>query len=351
MLQSERQQAAALLPAARSARQLPFYVEPLAEEALLSWLLRLATSLGVSLRVLTQEAFGIKDRPGDSPWWRRPNPWFLQRISHKTGLGIERLNRMTFRSWMSEYREDEDCERFGGRHYAPSAPESRALRLAVCSQCLAEDREPYLRLWWMIGWAAVCPRHRTILTDRCSWCRNKVRTPRSSGLIEFAPGLCASCGQSLEDDICWLANPAAVQMQDLLLSAKRYGSVEFDGIGRLSWSEILALLDYTIGAYWKDLSDEEQEQVRAEHAMSHLAPSIVDSAYGRRYGSLLLITWFLEGWPEGDGPKVARRLLELGLKEKKDRSYRHLGISWGNPDRLHPLAIRPDDRARLRGLL
>jgi hypothetical protein len=35
------------------------------------------------------------DRAGHAHWWCRPNPWLLQRISNKTGVGIERLRRMT----------------------------------------------------------------------------------------------------------------------------------------------------------------------------------------------------------------------------------------------------------------
>ena len=56
----------ALRPAPRPARRppLPLYVEPAAEEALISWLLRLATRLGVSFHVLASEAFGIDDRSG-----------------------------------------------------------------------------------------------------------------------------------------------------------------------------------------------------------------------------------------------------------------------------------------------
>jgi hypothetical protein len=45
---------------------LPLYVGPAAEEALLSWLLRLATRLRVSFHVLARQAFGIDDRTGQN---------------------------------------------------------------------------------------------------------------------------------------------------------------------------------------------------------------------------------------------------------------------------------------------
>jgi hypothetical protein len=44
--------------------QLPLYVEPAPGEALLSWLLRLANRLQVSLHTLASYSFGIEDRPG-----------------------------------------------------------------------------------------------------------------------------------------------------------------------------------------------------------------------------------------------------------------------------------------------
>src|SRR6185437_14908764 len=79
-------------PAARPAKRppLPLYVEPAAEEALLSWLLRLATRLGVPFHVLAREAFGIDDRSGHTLWWHRPHPWTLARIAERTGVSVAR---------------------------------------------------------------------------------------------------------------------------------------------------------------------------------------------------------------------------------------------------------------------
>jgi hypothetical protein len=76
---------------------LPIYVQPAcAEEALLSWLLRLATRFKMSLHALVSETFGIEDRAGVSRWWCRPDPWLLARISQRTGLHIAHVRRMTF---------------------------------------------------------------------------------------------------------------------------------------------------------------------------------------------------------------------------------------------------------------
>src|SRR5690348_16930587 len=77
------------LPARPVSRpQFPLYVEPAAGEALLSWLLRLATRLGVSFRTLSAAGFGIDDYAVAPQWSRRPHPWLLMRISQRTGLSV-----------------------------------------------------------------------------------------------------------------------------------------------------------------------------------------------------------------------------------------------------------------------
>jgi hypothetical protein len=86
-------------------------------------------------------------------------------------------------------------------------------------------------------------------------------------------------------------------MQAALIAGKRDGVMELDGIGRLSWVEMLVLIDLIIRAFWTDLSHDEQEHIRSQHQESDLAPSLADRSYDSRYGSLQFLTWLLEGWP------------------------------------------------------
>jgi hypothetical protein len=332
-------------------RELPLYVDPLPDEALLSWLLRLARRLNLSMHVLAHEAFGIDDHGGQTHWWSRPNPWLLKRISDRTGVGIERLRRMTLAKWMPVYREDEDSHRFAGPRFVSIAPDYRLRRHAVCAECLEEDAEPYLRLWWMIGWVAVCPRHTTILVTRCAWCRGQVRVARLSGSIPFAPLNCTSCGETLQDGVCWLAHPSVIQLQGMLLEGKRHSATAFPGIGRLSWPETIALIDFLLGAYWRVLDYDEQESIRTQHEESDLAPSLADRAYDTRYGSLQFLAWLLDGWPHSAGARTARHLLARGLDQPANRIFRHLGTDWTKPRSPEANEIDPDIRGRLRELL
>src|SRR5258708_38166608 len=76
-------------------RPLPFYLEPAHDEALFSWLMRLATRLGVSMHALASCSFGIDDRYGHTRWWGRPHPWLLIRISERPDVGVALLRPMT----------------------------------------------------------------------------------------------------------------------------------------------------------------------------------------------------------------------------------------------------------------
>jgi hypothetical protein len=44
----------------------------------------------------------------------------------------------------------------------------------ACPKCLAAS-EGVWSVWWKLGWAAVCPAHRTLLVDLCPRCRVSVR--------------------------------------------------------------------------------------------------------------------------------------------------------------------------------
>jgi hypothetical protein len=332
-------------------RELPLYVDPLPKEALLSWLLRLARRLNVSMHVLAHEAFGVDGRVGHSQWWCRPNPWLLKRISERTGVGIETVRRMTLAKWEPAYREDEDSHRFAGLRFVAIAPGYRVRRHAVCAECLQEDAEPFLRLWWMIGWVAACPRHGTILVARCAWCRGQVRVAGLSAAIPFAPRECASCGKSLQDGVCWLAHRSVLRLQGMLLEGKRHGATTFPGIGRLSWPETITLIDTLLGAYWRVLDCDEQAAIRTLHEESDLAPSVADRAYDTRYGSLQFLAWLLEGWPHSTGARTARSLLARGIEQPANRIFRHVRVDWTKPRTPEGDEIEPGIRGRLRELL
>jgi hypothetical protein len=231
--------------------QLPFYVQPEPDEALLSWLLRLAARLNISAHALAYGAFDVRDGAGHSQWWRRPHPWLLTHISQTSGVDVDRLREMTFANWAAVYRDDEASERFSGRHFqARPTRRRRTGRLAVCAQCLDEDTEPYLRLSWMIGWIAVCPRHARTLITHCPGCARRLRIPMLASLCRFSASRCQRCSTSLIAGQSAPAHPWVMHLQSALLAAKRHGMTELKGIGRISWPELVAFLDTLLGILW-----------------------------------------------------------------------------------------------------
>ena len=181
-----------LQPVPSSKRCLPIFIKPASDEAMLSWLLRLATRLRVSVYAIARQTFGIDDPRGRTQWWSRPDRETVMRISERTGLTVDQIREMTQHHWQPVYRDDEANIRFSGRRFETNPFGGHLLRLVFCGRCLESDKEPYLRLSWMLGWFAVCPYHHLILIARCPKCRARVRHASLRLATSFTPHLCES---------------------------------------------------------------------------------------------------------------------------------------------------------------
>lgn len=330
---------------------LPLYVQPAPEEALLSWLLRLATRLGVSFHVLARQAFGVDDRSGHTRWWDRPHPWTLARISERTGVSVAQLRSMTFAGFEPAYRDDEAPARFAGRRYDSRGREQRAYRFAACGHCLAQDAKRYLRTSWLLGWAAVCPHHGTILIERCRTCGASLRAAPFTISVSFSPGTCVRCGSELFDGRVRAAHPAAVRMQTALLRGKQVGVTELEGLGQFTWKEIVAFIDVLVGMVWTDLTLAEQEEIFLSYTSDPLTrPRAEDAAYDCRHASLQFVAWLIEGWPSSTGARVGQNLLVRWLTADRNRLCRHLRPPSADPWTAGADNFEPPIRERLRVL-
>ena len=327
---------------------LPSFVKPLPDEALLSWLLRLATHLDLSMDELAQDGFGVVDYSAHSNWWRRPRLEVLERIHVRTGLEMLSLRRMTLVGW-SVYRKDEATERFGQHVYESLAPHRRLQRWAVCRQCLATDPVPYLRQSWMIGWLGVCPIHGTILIDRCAACDAKPFAAPFGSKVPFTPLTCRRCGATLEG-FDRLARPSVARFQAALLQGKRTGHLELAGIGRLSWREMVALADVVLGVLWTVLTGDELKAVWATYWEEFEWEPPESRIRVERYGSLETLVWFLEGWPRSPGSAVATELFARWLTGRRNRISRHVPGTRADPWESGRAEFNPRIRERIRTL-
>lgn len=332
---------------------LPLYVEPLPDEALLSWLLRLATRLRVSLHTLASQSFGVDDRSGHTQWWRRPRPWMLARISERTGLSAARLRQMTFEGFEPVYRDDEAPARFAGRLYDTVPPQWRAHRFAICGPCLQGDAKPYLRTPWLIGWMAVCSHHGTVLIERCGACHAGLRVGRFARVSTFSPTMCTRCAKNVLEDGCVPAHPSVTRLQAALWRGKCEGVTEFDGLGQLTWTEMVALADVLLGMVWTDLTLGEQQQIFRAYVSDVLNEPSASAgiyAYADRHGSLRFLAWLIEGWPESPGAKVSQGLLRRWATAERNRLCRHLRPPGADPWSAGSTNFEPSIRERLRVL-
>ncbi len=275
--------------------RLPCHITPAEDEALVSWIAHISAALGQSPLLFGRSAFGI-DAAADPEWWRRPSNATLSRISARTGLDPVRVRDMTFLGWATA-RGDEDAERFGSRRWtAPTSSHLRGRRVDICRQCAAEDRRPYLRRFWMMGWAGACPRHRTILTGQCPTCRHPIRLnslKASSPTVLFT---CRRCGAHLMGDTGQPAHALALSLQDMLATGKRTGVVDLPSIGRIDWETLMATTDMLLGMIWTNVAAEQRERLfnRIARDISLGAADRVALSLASNYGGLLMLGWLLE---------------------------------------------------------
>jgi hypothetical protein len=330
--------------------QLPLYVEPLPDEALLSWLLRLATRLRVSIHALSSYSFGVDDRGGHTRWWLRPHPWLLAKISERTGVAVTRLRKMTLSGTQPVYRDDEASGRFCGRRYEVLPPDRRMFRFAVCGACIEEDERPYLRSSWLIGWTGVCTTHNVQLIERCEHCKAGLRVDRWATVAVFAPGRCIRCGEEIRVFAEVPADPSASALQQMMLSGKCDGYMEIPGLPKLMWRDFVALADILISGVWKWTTTDEHTQI-----IDLYTESLGDDPHGRnvhgsRHDSLRFLGWLLSGWPHGVGPQVAREMLRRWLFGEREFASFHLSSEWAGKGGTETYAIGPEVRTRIQEL-
>jgi transposase len=305
------------LPAAGD--PLPVHIAPAPDEALMSWLCRLAVAVGLSPSAFTRHAFGI-DSQVHPEWWRRPTEGQLTAISAGSGLSRNQLCGMTLESWATA-RNDERDERFSAWRVAKPGYRMKGGRyLAVCPRCLAGDDKPYLRTEWMIGWLAICPRHDIVLERKCPSCHRMLRQQELNGSRLADPCQCHRCSASLAEGNGSTAL-AGIGLQRTMLALKRAGLGHVPGLGMVEWGMFSALTDLVLRAVWTAEPVRARERLFTQVVLDlGLAPAErFRIGWRGNYGALVLMAWMLEGWPDRLGqaldllnaPTVDELLAEL----------------------------------------
>jgi hypothetical protein len=274
---------------------LPRLVEPIEGEALPAWLHRFAEPLDLPPGVLMFDEVDAK-RLANPSWWRQPPLALLERLAARSGVPLCTLQSMTFSTWNVDPATDDVTGRFARqRMHKLERLSIPARRHGVCPRCIAGDEVPFVRKEWTLGWVAVCETHALVLNISCSQCRSAFILPplRSPG-YGWLTGKRCRCGAIIGDEPVIVAHSLAVRFQSALHTGRATGSFEWPGLGSLSWTTAVALIDLILGIAWIGSRPELRRLcfARLEYELG------LTSRFGSRgYDGLLIAAWVLDQWP------------------------------------------------------
>lgn len=159
----------------------PIHPQPLPDELLSSWMVRLARGNGYKIHGFYTQFFGL-----DRQIWNRDIDhlaprWLISGLSERTGIPESRIEQMALRSletYAFERLNDAGTTRWlmaiGVFHRT-----RRAFGQQFCPICLSEDAEPYLRRSWRLALTTICEQHGVVLQDRCNACGRPVAPHRA----------------------------------------------------------------------------------------------------------------------------------------------------------------------------
>ena len=283
----------------------PLRPSPQKDESLASWFARLSLANGLRPTELLPVVV-----PGIHPSRRDIDRFacstLIDALSTNTGVPQATLETMHFGHWHGRLY-NVDHGRGVLQWFLPLQPnESRRLYgQQFCPHCLADDKRPYLRLDWRLSFVSACPRHRTVLIDRCPNCRAPLR---AMGLpLGGALHICGTCGTNLTQG----KNEREDRASRPLLNAQKalldlagkesahlgdYGIVDtmtiFDVLRRLlqvlaSRSTALPLRVQVLRNVRLDLSPTSVPRLREFHLFNPRARSVL----------VCLAWWLLQDWP------------------------------------------------------
>ncbi|SFD01585.1 TniQ protein [Streptomyces aidingensis] len=226
-------------------RRLPAVLRPAVGEAFASWIDRLAWQIGIApgdaVRVLGLECRQVRSATRPLFFGIALTETSAHRASVATGLTAGELAGMQLAAFDGGALDFTGLDLTSERSVTPLVHREWALFTGsrACPRCLVET--PVWPLWWRLGTAAVCPRHRVLLIDSCPGCGIRLRggyARRGRGLISRAlgvdPGRCnnhvrpESGGTSrLCDQL--LGDLPSVAVPDALVEAQRGALRAADG--------------------------------------------------------------------------------------------------------------------------
>lgn len=170
-----------------SVRTLPMRVEPVAGEALDSWVEAVSHRISSAWGDVV-EAIGLPapNGMGGTPWLTHLTPAEAAGISAATGLKPAQLHTMTLARYDGAGLRIRQDTRTVDRAF----PWSRMRLSRFCPDCLRDSGGRW-QLYWRLGWAFACEEHRCLLVDECPNCGQRQRERSFPADLTPKPGHCA----------------------------------------------------------------------------------------------------------------------------------------------------------------
>lgn len=159
---------------------------PFPDEAFSSWCERLSLQFSVGREVIL-EHLGIQT----------PASWVdtgrveidVHKTAYQTGISPEKL--LAFNAATSTLMREPEYS------YLTASPLERRTTFRYCEQCLLEDKVPYGRRLWRLSFIHICPKHRSILRDKCPNCNKSIDDGYSAKKRTMSLRTCFSCNYNL----------------------------------------------------------------------------------------------------------------------------------------------------------
>jgi hypothetical protein len=175
-----------VLPIGLSGKLFPIHLKPKEDELLSSWLVRLSLAHGLAPEELCsifsprmRDLFWrVRDIDCRSRKNRELYDEMLALFSRKSATPLSRVMDTTLDEYDRVLYNRRDTSRLYSwitpQELRPKPYKSR-FGMQACIQCLAEDVTPYFRRRWRLSFVIACPRHKSLVIDRCYACGASIR--------------------------------------------------------------------------------------------------------------------------------------------------------------------------------
>lgn len=183
---------------------LPIHPQPLQNEIISSWMVRLAFSNGYPLHTFYSGLLGYRKAIWNRDVDRQPPVDLLATLARLTGQATSVLTSMTLAHYEGTIFESLTL---AGRTawILPVGVFHRTRRragLQFCPKCLEGDPNPYYRKSWRLALYSMCETHLCVMQERCPECKSNISfhrlgIGRKKSVFQHNLKFCHRCGFDL----------------------------------------------------------------------------------------------------------------------------------------------------------